>query len=359
VDYVEREDVNDLPYKQSAIEVAEHCPNLTRFDGVGYHDNDVLSRLARCCPQLEELVGFEQCTNEVVLELSRCCKKLKRVHLMCRDLDEPCLTALVRSNPGLANLRLRAEGVTDSFLSTLTDSCRNLEELYLEESVLQGNSLQLVLKQCQELRSLTLYWCVISDDGTVPARGTNDRMRTLVLDHTDIPKIVIKHLLRACEGLIRLTLKDMEESLGRGGLDLSTVRLSNLEEFTLRGGVRSYPDLMLYDLADHCHDELRVLDIGNTVDIDSEDILTMPLWWKNLERVNLAGCWAVTDDFLKVLAYRCDELCALDVSGCVNISMRGIRAVKEGCRKLVELNVEGCPYLDSDDESNEDSAFSD
>jgi hypothetical protein len=88
----------------SAKDIAQCCPNLRIFKGWRCQDESVLTKIAQCCPLLEEISGFVNCTSQAVLDLSKGCRNLKRVELECPNLDEDCMIALVRSNPGLLSL---------------------------------------------------------------------------------------------------------------------------------------------------------------------------------------------------------------------------------------------------------------
>jgi hypothetical protein len=74
--------------QQSAVDVAEHCPNLQTFDGADYHDDSVLSALSKGCHSLQQLriTG----SSEVVCELAKRCAGLKRIELLSANVDEKC-----------------------------------------------------------------------------------------------------------------------------------------------------------------------------------------------------------------------------------------------------------------------------
>jgi hypothetical protein len=230
-------------------------------------------------------VGFEQCNKQAVIKLSLGCKKFKRVHLMSRDLEEGCLVALVRANPGLQTLRFRAVGVTEWYLfGALEEKCRNLTELYLEDGVLGDDNVRQMFKKCKRLRSLTLHNCTIQYvENEYRTRTTSDTMRSLVLDHTNISTGQVEHLLYACSQLTSLTLRYTEDFFDDEYPSLRSLR--NLEELIIRGAECSYPEDILQDLFS-CRAKLRVLDVGNAVVLRNNGLNWG--WFPQLQRVNMS-----------------------------------------------------------------------
>lgn len=65
----------------------------------------------------------------------------------------------------------------------------------------------------------------------------------------------------------------------------------------------------------------------------------------NLSKLDLSGCWEVSDDDLKAVANLCPNISILSVSNCWKISDTGISYIAKDCSNLKELDLSYCGQL--------------
>ena len=91
----------------------------------------------------------------------------------------------------------------------------------------------------------------------------------------------------------------------------------------------------------------RSLDLHTHFRIVNKDTLSIftQLANSNLQKLDVSGCWEVSDDDLKSVATTCPNLMFLSVSNCWKISDAGIGYIAKDCRNLKELDLSYCGQL--------------
>ena len=58
--------------------------------------------------------------------------------------------------------------------------------------------------------------------------------------------------------------------------------------------------------------------------------------------INLAGCLAISNEAISIIADGCPKLRSVNLNGCVEVGDTGISALARGCREISSLDVSGC-----------------
>ena len=89
-------------------------------------------------------------------------------------------------------------------------------------------------------------------------------------------------------------------------------------------------------------ERLRTLDVSAVTSkkwVDDRAIQALALRCPRLTRLNVFGCWKVTDEGLKVLSKNCPALQVLNLGSCSLITDDGIRAIANHCAQLLDLDL--------------------
>jgi hypothetical protein len=310
---------------------------------------DELIQIAQHCPLLEDFaVTRGSCTDAFVLELSKHCKSLKRFDLMCPNLEEGSLLALVRSNPGLVSFTTSAYyGATEHLLRELALTCHGLTKLSLKSFRLSVTlaTVCFVLSRCPNLVSVHLDSCVfVNPDIMAPNSAAvvsmSTSMRNLTIYNVTIKTEQLDCLLRLCPGLTGLQLSFCKVLIGLEEMPIGTF-CPSLEVLVINGNTGAAGDELLLDLSAHCP-HLRLLRIPEGYFESGNAVATLARRCALLEELDLSDSGGVTDDCLCALAVFAVHLKFLDLWGCDQITDVGVTAVMEGCVRLVGLDVRKC-----------------
>jgi hypothetical protein len=283
------------------VDVAEHCPNLQTFDGADYHDDSVLSALSKGCHSLQQLriTG----SSEGVCELAKRCAGLKRIELLSTNLDEKCLIALVRSNPGLLIFRTCAVGATQNFLRELAVSCRSLVSLRVSDVYLMQASVYFLLETCKDLRNLQLTNCAFFPPEVKVARSANyTNMQRIHLSNVDIMIEELDELLCACPSLTHLELWNCKELTDLESLSVGSY-CPSLQVLSIVGNASSAGDKMLLDISQHCP-RLRVLRIPDSPNATDTGLSAIIKYCPLLSEVGIQGCGGVSVELKQAIEQR-------------------------------------------------------
>lgn len=96
-------------------------------------------------------------------------------------------------------------------------------------------------------------------------------------------------------------------------------------------------------LAKHCPG-LRKLNMRGVSNLSDAAIVALATACQNLEWLNFDGCRFITDEAMAALS-QCVGLTHLDVSGCKQVTDRGVIKLVRSCKKLVRLEVNSCAQV--------------
>jgi hypothetical protein len=319
--------------EQSAMEVVRSCPNLVRFRGEHSHKENVLEALVENCPFLADIaVGGYTCSVSAMFALSRSCTKLKKVQLSSINVNEECLTALVRSNPDLVSFTAHCAGATNRLIRELASSCAGLVEVSLGSVSVTDATIHFLLKQCKNLRVLALRGCPVDDSTEGPEFTIHASMRELYLTNVDIDDGEILGLLQVCPGLTHLELRECSRLEQIDALHIGS-HCPGLQELCLHDNPSVLNDAELIEISENCRD-LRKLEIPESSDVSDESLIRVVMQCLLLSELDITGCMDVTDRSLSVLAEHARGLKVLEMYGCPKVTNAGVEAVRAACKAM-------------------------
>jgi hypothetical protein len=329
---------------ESALDIAQYCPNLTRFYAGGYLGDLVVAKIAKRCPLLDLTLEGECCTNAAILRASIWCTQLQLLSLASAKLNEECIAVLVRNNPGLQKLKF--DGVTDdhtpicTLITQVGVNCPTLTELSIWFAVVSQPSLSFLLSRCQHLKSLLVINCLFEDIIDEQTAAVNSSIAKISLMSVSLMSHDhVRLLLSVCPGLVELQIVDCEELSDLGSLKIGTScpALQVFSICTCTGAVGG--DEMLLDISAHCQD-LRLLRMKHDTLVTDVGLSAVARHCTKLQEVDVQNCENVTDRFLTTLSQCCHGLKVLDVSGCPLVTDKGVNAILQECSGLTRLSAE-------------------
>jgi hypothetical protein len=299
----------------------------------------------------------------MITEMSKCCTNLKGLELATCELDDKCLIALIRSNPGLKSFSLRGGEASSRIVLELARNCTGLSELAVNYMDLSLDLLIYLLRQCGELSSLSITGCgfnnnsiadvtqhlseVSNDNSSLhppTARApVHQNMRTLRLDNFELFTDELDALLRACPCLTALEVWGCEQLEDLDAVPFGTY-CPCLQRLSVLGNASVPGSAMLLDVSQHCSG-LRSLEIHFSDNLTTTGLGAVARQCPLLEEANFHGCRDVTHHGLLALAKHSRSLKSLILTDCADLSEEALRTVMQSCDQLVELSVVGCTGL--------------
>ncbi|XP_038984242.1 F-box protein SKP2A-like isoform X5 [Phoenix dactylifera] len=173
---------------------------------------------------------------------------------------------------------------------------------------------------CFGLTNLSLSWCTNNMNSLVQSlapKFTKLQVLTLRQDRPQLEDIAVEAVANYCHDL-----RD---------LDLS-------KSFRLT-------DCSLYALAHGCP-RLTKLNISGCSAFSDSALAYLTSYCRNLKNLNLCGCVrAATDRALQAIAYNCIQLQTLNLGWCEDISDNGVTSLAAGCPDLRALDLCGCVLI--------------
>lgn len=235
--------------KNIARYIARRCPLLTHLEGIFDISDDELEVFGACCPRLTQL-GVKRCDQWTDVGLTALAKGCPL--LVCFNLD-----------------RLRgARNISDNSIVHISESCTQLERLFLENlPKLTDKSLLAIGQNCKHLKELCLCnlrfscehltaFCALPnlkglrdiylevltiDDDTILelVRNTHETLRSLNIKSCDVTDVAMYHIAQHCRMLYDMELhnlpfvshpKYIADILNRNP-NLTSIDCSKLSEF--------------------------------------------------------------------------------------------------------------------------------
>ncbi|KAA8521829.1 hypothetical protein F0562_012500 [Nyssa sinensis] len=243
-------------------------PNLVKFESSKVITSDKIEFVAKTCPRIE------------VLNLN-----YKEIHGGGFDEFEEI--------PGL-------DDVDDYGLFEISIRCRNLTEVYLRRRSQIGNfGIISLVNWAQNLTNLDLGRCNRIVDEALKAIGNANSLRVLNLQACWL--ITDRGLAYLASGSLSRTLKKLV--------------IAECDRIT---------DVGLLPLKQMCClEELNLADCGPKV-TDTGGVAIAAI--QTLKRLKLSWLINISDDTIVALAQNCQNMAALDLTGCESITGNGIRA---------------------------------
>jgi hypothetical protein len=253
-------------------------------------------------------------------------------------------------------------GLSDASVTTIAVHSPNLMHLNVSGcSYLTSASIGSVAQSCPALRYLNLNGTKVGND-VVAYIG----LHCPLLQHLDVAKTNVSggtlgYLADYCPDLIYLAGYTWDSDLmgfGSGCPKLQT--LLNPYEGVGDDGVvaiaEGCPRVRVLDLGDteyltceglcalaHCSRWLQVLRLCGCVELEDDGVIELVYSCHLLRELQLTFCEALTDDTADAIADYGEKLQVLNVLGCLEISVEGIRLIGKLCRNLCTVSL--CPHI--------------
>merc|ERR1712086_120391 len=97
-----------------------------------------------------------------------------------------------------------------------------------------------------------------------------------------------------------------------------------------------------HKLIQGCSAITKIMDSSHGHVVTNSHLRKLGSLCKNLDHLNLGGCYRITDEGVASLAATCDKLIHLALGGCYRITDDGVASLAATCDKLIHLNLGGC-----------------
>ncbi|XP_074661401.1 F-box/LRR-repeat protein 17-like [Tubulanus polymorphus] len=293
-----------------------------------------------------DLKGQLRASDEVLLRLTRYSQKVVSVDISSVQwITSKGLTRMLQHCKYLEVLKINwpSSIIGDESLGKIGELCSNLRHLSLSSAyMLSDDSVKKIARGCPQLTHLAIGHCqLVSDEGIIAIAENCPNLQFLLLDKC-----------------VRIS-EDSIESLAAGCLDLTTLSLTGCRK--MRSGLHIKKLKKLWSL-----------DISQISDFDVISLREIVSSCENLQRLNMSLVRTVTDDDIKYIAKKLNNLqylhlvgCKLtdramhhlgnlgtnrtlvhlDVGWCEGVSDEGVCYVVERCRALRYLGLIRCDLV--------------
>eukprot|EP01033_Poteriospumella_lacustris_P013866 gene13866-9913_t len=116
------------------------------------------------------------------------------------------------------------------------------------------------------------------------------------------------------------------------------LRMLNLEE------LHNLTDASLAALTEGCAD-MQVINLTGCQKLTNKSIVAIGKRWSKLVSINLSRCRSITDKGLKNIAFGCKALQAINLAGLLKISEESMFCLADQCKGLLTMNLTGCERI--------------
>ncbi|RDX86626.1 EIN3-binding F-box protein 1, partial [Mucuna pruriens] len=343
---------------KSLIAIAKGCPNLTtlNIESCPKIGNEGLRAIARSCPKLQ-CISIKDCPlvgDHGVSSLLSSANNLSRVKLQDLNITDFSLAVIGHYGKGIVNLLLcglqnvnergfwvmgvaqglqklisltvsSCRGVTDASIEAMGKGCINLKQMFLRRCCsVSDNGLVAFSKAARSLESLQLEECnSVTQFGIIGALSNfKTTLKSLtLLKCKGIKDIDVEvSMLSPCESLRHLSIHNCP-GVGNASLAMVGKLCPQLQHVDLTG-LYGVTDAGLLPLLENCE--------------------------AGLVKVNLAGCWNLTDNIVSELSrLHGGTLELLNLEGCRKITDASLVAIADNCLLLNDLDVSKCAITDA------------
>ncbi|KAF8639875.1 hypothetical protein AX17_001129 [Amanita inopinata Kibby_2008] len=336
--------------------------------------DDQLATVLAACPQLESVVlsGVPDITDRTVVLLAGTATNLQGINLNgCTQITDVAVRELIAKSPSLQWIHLNGVvSLTDPSIFAITKTCSRLIDLELSGlRLITPMSVRDVWTYSRKLRTLRLARCSLLTDRAFPSlvrpqvsevrdhqvsqrpqtwleqlpplilRYNAENLRTLDLSYCKISDDgiggIVSHapriqtlILTGCEKLTDRAL----ESICKLGDHLDVLIMAHVSEIT---------DAAVIKLARSCS-KLRCVDVAfcdNLTDMSVFELASL----SGLRRLSLIRLHKVTDIAIYTLAEQAAELERLNLSYCYHISLDAVHMLLQRLGRLQQVSLTGVP----------------
>ncbi|KAK7411176.1 hypothetical protein VNO78_02608 [Psophocarpus tetragonolobus] len=342
---------------KSIIAIAKGCPNLTtlNIESCPKIGNEGLQAIARSCPKLQ-CISIKDCPlvgDHGVSSLLSSANNLSRVKLQDLNITDFSLAVIGHYGKAIVNLLLcglqnvsergfwvmgvaqglqklmsltvsSCRGVTDASIEAMGKGCINLKQIFLRRCCfVSDNGLVGFSKAARSLESLQVEEChSITQFGIIGALSNFKTLKSLtLLKCKGVKDIDVEvSMLSPCESLRHLCIQNCH-GIGNSSLAMVGKLCPQLQHVDLTG-LYGVTDAGLLPLLENCQD--------------------------GLVKVNLAGCWNLTDNVVSELArLHGGTVELLNLDGCRKITDASLVAIADNCLLLNDLDLSKCAITDA------------
>ena len=247
-------------------------------------------------------------------------------------------------------LELSKIPIEDTSVKALAQSATKLQALYLDETRITFDSVDMILTNCSELKFLNISKNVHMHRGRLDrlTEGFKHELKTLDISNTRIAASHLQEVLHACPELTSLDLKNYElmttetvkeiskcerlEELFCEGVQFSNHWLHSLTAGEISKCLHKFAfegedvDAAGFKNLNGLSTKFSALNIGPTREVTSKDVVNLLTRYKNLTELGLCRVNGVTNDTIKRVSRVCKKLkkLQLDHTGISSESLRFI-----------------------------------
>ena len=194
-------------------------PTCLRRLQVAWHDGnvgEVLHSVLATCTHLEGLALESEdgdFLDDPFVALLSTCPQIQHLDLSgCSELTDACIPTIARTFTQLKSLNISSTNFSDTLLLELAEHrAETLEVLHMDDNEVQGESLNVLLKQCHKLHTLRI---ALPDKNVIDAPLLAN-LTTLILECDNRPGPLLKKIAHHCRrleflGVVSFTLKETD-----------------------------------------------------------------------------------------------------------------------------------------------------
>lgn len=280
--------------------------------------------IGRECPNLSHInLSGMRINNRDIQELSRQCSKLKKVELKrCKDIGEKGFWWLFKHCHHIEYFDCQENmRITGQCFHILNPSCHTV---YVDEcGHLSDMGISRLTTKCPDLRTLGISKCYKLTGASITRIAEDCKSLETLYMGGDFPSVSSDSLcqLQKLPQLRNLYLKN-NLGISFDVLQRLSIGCSGLRYLDISGCYKNVNDDAIICLsACHSLEDLNISYVDKVTDKSIESLaISCPL-----KRFIMRGCMEITDQALLALANHCHTLTELDVSGCEDVTDRGIQ----------------------------------
>lgn len=336
--------------------IGRHCPNLQSLsisDCALVGDRGIISLVSSSTKLMKVKLQAIKVTDNTLSAIGLHCKNLTELTFVnLQKVTEKGFQALGNAS-GMQKLKMLSvtscRGLTNPGLESIGQGCPSVKLVSFRKcEFLSDKGLKAFTKVAISLESLQLEECnMISHLGLIDALGScSGKLKVLTLVKcTGIKESGLGEVpVPTCESLKSLSIRSCP-SLGNGCLALLGRACPQVQSIDF-SGLAGISDDGLFALFGSCKTSLVKLNLSGCIEVtDRAVFVIVNLFGKTLLSLNLEGCRKVTDQSLGFIAHYCAILQELDISKC-GITDNGLVSLASAASYCLQiLSLSGCMQI--------------
>lgn len=336
--------------------VGQHCPNLKSLsvsDCSLVGDQGIMSLVSSSAKLEKVKLQAVKVTDHILAAIGLYCKNLTKLTFVnLQKVTEKGFQALGNSSV-MQKLKLLSitccRGLTDPGLESIGQGCPSVKLASFRKcELLSDKGLKAFTKTAISLENLQLEECnMISHFGLIDALGScSGKLKVLTLEKcTGIKESGLREVpVPTCESLKSLNIRSCP-FLGNGCLALLGRACPQVQSIDL-SGLAGISDDGLFALFGSFKTSLVKLNLSGCIEVTDRAIFVIVnLFGKTLQSLNLDGCGKVTDQSLGFISHYCAVLQELDISKC-GITDNGLVSLASAASYCLQiLSLSGCMQI--------------